>query len=161
MLAGASHGSGTRRCDSWAAHEAAWRRFETSPPDVITVCFCTHWRIMSTHPQHVCEANLLARMCCPPQMANVPWPTAPSQLLHATASAVMNGSATPMGARDAYRAAIRSLALRWHPDKWTAKWGARLTDGPCGDAVRCRAREVAQAVTDAWATYTQQLAACA
>jgi hypothetical protein len=65
-----------------------------------------------------------------------------------------------MGARDAYKAAFRSLALRWHPDKWTARWGGRLQGGPCGDAVRGRAREVAQAVTDAWATYTQQLAAC-
>ena len=96
-------------------------------------------------------------------MANFPWPATPSQLLHATASAVMDSisssRSTPMGARDAYRAAFRSLALRWHPDKWTAKWGGRLQGGPCGDAVRCRAREVAQAVTDAWATYSQQLAA--
>ena len=153
MLAGAPRGSGTDSSDSWAAHEAAWRRFETHPPEVITVC------LILTITSGGCPTHSADDALRPPQMANFPWPAMPAQLLRATASAVMDSSSTPMGARDAYRAAFRSLALRWHPDKWTARWGGRLQGGPCGDAVRCRAREVAQAVTDAWATYTQQLAA--
>jgi len=79
---------------------------------------------------------------------NFPWPPDAAQLLHATAAAIVRDRSCD--GRDAHRAAFRRLALRWHPDKWFAKWGSRLQPGPPGHSVVARAQEVAQAITDAY-----------
>ena len=66
----------------------------------------------------------------------------------------------------AHRRAFRRLSLRWHPDKFHARFGAALrTDVEGGardgllegethaDAIARRVRDVAQGVNDAWASF--------
>jgi curved DNA-binding protein CbpA len=65
-------------------------------------------------------------------------------------------------ARAAYRRAFRTAALRWHPDKFEARFAAALRRGSGGSGaaggsdtmaaeVSARVRAVAQALNDAWA----------
>ena len=69
----------------------------------------------------------------------------------------------------AHRRAFRRLSLRWHPDKFNARFGAALrTDGEGGardgllegethaDAISRRVYDVAQGVNDAWTAFQAQ-----
>jgi broad specificity phosphatase PhoE len=81
----------------------------------------------------------------------VPWPPSAARLLDVGAARQQEMGRGKGGARDAYRAAFRAAALRWHPDKFEARFGQRLAPGEPGEEVRARVQAVAQAVTDAWA----------
>jgi hypothetical protein len=89
-------------------------------------------------------------------VASVPWPPSEAGLLAALAAREAARGTTD--ARAAYRRAFRTAALRWHPDKFEARFAAALRrggGGTSGDAaateVSARVRAVAQALNDAWA----------
>ncbi len=91
----------------------------------------------------------------------MPWPPSEAGLLSALAAREARAGAPD--ARAAYRRAFRTAALRWHPDKFDARFAAaRLRErGARGAAaaaataaheeVAARVRAVAQALNDAWA----------
>ena len=75
--------------------------------------------------------------------AAVPWPPGGAEGLVARLLAEDCAGGDPA----ALRAAFRRASLRWHPDKFAARFGARLPDPAVRAEVLARAQALAQALT--------------
>jgi len=76
--------------------------------------------------------------------AAVPWPPGGARGLVARLLAEVPTGGDP----SALRAAFRRASLRWHPDKFAARFGARLPDPAVRAEVLARAQGLAQALDE-------------
>ena len=79
---------------------------------------------------------------------DIPWPPDEESML-AQMAAMEQWNDTKTTALAAYKRAFRKASLRWHPDKFAAKFGKYL-DPKDADQVQERVRGVSQAINDAW-----------
>ena len=126
----------SRRARRWARHESRWLAFARDEDATSTI----------THD-------------------DVPWPPSAKRMLAAAADAEMvddtdedaNGddATRKEKRRVATRRAYRRLVLRWHSDKFAARFSARLDDADA-DLVMARVGELSRAVVEQWTQFTRE-----
>ena len=98
---------------------------------------------------------------------DVPWPPSAKRMLAVAADAEMvddidedaNGDDAKEKRKEkrrvATRRAYRRLVLRWHSDKFAARFSARLDDADA-DLVMARVGELSRAVVEQWTQFTRE-----
>lgn len=122
---------------SWHAYERNWARFES--PD---------------------QGNF--------SYSSIPWPPDTQQLLCMTARLLVqqqrgtpaqqatDAKRRPADWKQAYRRAYISASLRWHPDKFTAKHGARISNANEVSRISERLLSTTQSLNRQWAEHKSQ-----
>ena len=126
----------SRRARRWARHESRWLAFARDEDAMSAITY-----------------------------DDVPWPPSAKRMLAAAADAEMvddtdedaNGddATRKEKRRVATRRAYRRLVLRWHSDKFAARFSARLDDADA-DLVMARVGELSRAVVEQWTQFTRE-----
>ena len=118
----------SRRARRWARHESRWLAFAN---DEDATCTIAH--------------------------DDVPWPPSTRGMLVAAADAEMadDGTDCLKKRRVATRRAYRRLVLRWHSDKFAARFSARLADADA-DLIMARVGDVSRAVVEQWTRFIEE-----
>ena len=123
----------SRRARRWARHEKRWLAFANDEDSTRAISY-----------------------------DDVPWPPSTKGMLSAVADAEMADD-EPEPETDALRTkkrfvatrrAYRRLVLRWHADKFAARFSARLADADA-DLIMARVGDVSRAVVEQWSRFVQ------
>jgi hypothetical protein len=124
----------SRRARRWARHEKRWLAFANDEDSTRAISY-----------------------------DDVPWPPSTKGMLSAVADAEMADDETEQKETDALRTkkrfvatrrAYRRLVLRWHADKFAARFSARLADADA-DLIMARVGDVSRAVVEQWTRFVQ------
>jgi hypothetical protein len=124
----------SRRARRWARHEKRWLAFANDEDSTRAISY-----------------------------DDVPWPPSTKGMLSAVADAEMADDETEPKETDALRTkkrfvatrrAYRRLVLRWHADKFAARFSARLADADA-DLIMARVGDVSRAVVEQWSRFVQ------
>ena len=124
----------SRRARRWARHEKRWLAFANDEDSTRAISY-----------------------------DDVPWPPSTKGMLSATADAEMADDETEPKETDALRTkkrfvatrrAYRRLVLRWHADKFAARFSARLADADA-DLIMAGVGDVSRAVVEQWTRFVQ------
>jgi hypothetical protein len=125
----------SRRARRWARHEKRWLAFASDEDSTRAISY-----------------------------DDVPWPPSTKGMLSAVADAEMADDETEPKETDALRTkkrfvatrrAYRRLVLRWHADKFAARFSARLADADA-DLIMARVGDVSRAVVEQWRWFVQE-----
>jgi len=125
----------SRRARRWARHEKRWLAFASDEDSTRAISY-----------------------------DDVPWPPSTKGMLSAVADAEMADEETEPKETDALRTkkrfvatrrAYRRLVLRWHADKFAARFSARLADADA-DLIMARVGDVSRAVVEQWRWFVQE-----
>ena len=125
----------SRRARRWARHEKRWLAFANDEDSTRAISY-----------------------------DDVPWPPSTKGMLSAAADAEMADDETEQKETDelrtkkrfvATRRAYRRLVLRWHADKFAARFSARLADADA-DLIMARVGDVSRAVVEQWSRFVQE-----
>lgn len=128
----------------WSDHNSAWSNLE---------------RLVKSKCVGSDNDSLLIRI------NDIPWPPAEGSVLAQMAvlerwsdrSDIANRS---KAASTAYRRAFRKASLRWHPDKFSAKFGRHLHPDDA-DEITMRVQNVSQSINDEWNELNTHQPCCA
>jgi len=117
----------------WSNHESSWLSFEKRVDD---------------------EADVAPWV----RESDVPWPPDDKEVLTQMAAIerrkVASTSNSKYDAAMAYKRAFRKASLRWHPDKFAAKFSSKVHPEDA-ERVTARVQGVSQAINDAWSAFSK------
>lgn len=95
---------------------------------------------------------------------DVPWPPVEGSVLAQMAALERWSDRSDIvdkskAAATAYRRAFRKASLRWHPDKFSAKFG-RYLDPDDADEITARVQNVSQSINDEWSELSTHQPCC-